>query len=510
MCYANCLFVRAGVVALAVLPAIVATMALAAETKLPQSKAKPADLVQAALKTELDGPSASRETLLKQALELDPEFAPARWQLGFVRFDDEWLTLDEVAKRAASDETLREYRKRRDALVDTADNQREMARWCHRQKLADEARVHWAKVLEFDPQDAEALAALGLQLHEGRLLTKAQIEEAKKQQAEIRRATREWSSKLLKWRRAIESGSTKDRLSALQELQKLSDPNVIPVLEATFAEQQASKTGDARNRLLIETVGRMPFPAATQVLLRRAILPDSEAIRNAAADELKKRPMHAYVPQLIAMLPGSVTSKFHVVVLSGGTVLREHELCLKRNNEEHTLRFESTIHSDSIPVSLVISPQAMAREIQGAARVESQVQMAREQFERIRARVKPILERTTGFADSDDPQLWTQQYDRHYDWVSRSEPIRQYQYNLANAEGYFKTPMHERTVTRSEFMTWPGYKPSCFPRGTPVWTAMGARAIETIESPPASCNSNRFKQRPCDRRRRWSRLVPQP
>ena len=126
-------------------------------------------LVRQALQAELDG--ADRTSLLQEALALDPNCDTARWQLGYVRIGDAWVKVDDVPVQAADDETLAAYRKRRDALVDTADNQRELARWCRQHKLPAEARVHWAKLAEFEPQDAEALSALGLEWYAGRLMT---------------------------------------------------------------------------------------------------------------------------------------------------------------------------------------------------------------------------------------------------------------------------------------------------------------------------------------------------
>lgn len=196
--------------------------------------AKPAALVQAALKTELAGPSDQRAALLKQALDRDPNFAPARWQSGFIRFDNEWLKVDDVSRRARDDQNLATYRKKRDAMVDTADNHRELAAWCHKHKLPDEARIHWAKVLEFDPSDAEALAALGLQLYNGRLLTRKQIEQEKQRAGEQLRATRHWQPQIVKWRGAIERGNAKQLDEALRKLDALRDPAALPALESVL------------------------------------------------------------------------------------------------------------------------------------------------------------------------------------------------------------------------------------------------------------------------------------
>ena len=223
----NPLFVAraVGLLALTVVSLSWQTAGTAADLKLPDpSPATPsaAKLVEQALQSELTGASDQRAALLKRALELDPNYAPARWQSGYVKVDGNWLSLDEAASRAAADPQLAAYRKRRDALIDTADNQRELARWCAKHKFTDEARIHWAKVLEFDRQDAEALTALGIEFYQGKLLTKSQLIEARKNAMERAKVVRNWQPKLTKWRNAIERGSASDRQAAMSNANTMS------------------------------------------------------------------------------------------------------------------------------------------------------------------------------------------------------------------------------------------------------------------------------------------------
>ncbi len=124
--------------------------------KIIAAEGSPAGLVKEALRSELDGPSEVRKARLDEALRVDSEFAPARWQSGFVHWQDAWLSVDEVTARTAQDKKLAAYRKMRDDLIETADNQRALALWCRNHKLADEERMHWTKVFEFDQDDAEA------------------------------------------------------------------------------------------------------------------------------------------------------------------------------------------------------------------------------------------------------------------------------------------------------------------------------------------------------------------
>lgn len=447
------------------------TERLRAEVKLPAATATPAELVKAALQSELDGASALRATLLSDALARDSNFAPARWHSGFVRFGDDWVKVDDVPQRAATDKKLTAYRKQRDAMVDTADNHRSLARWCHKNQLPDEERVHWAKVLEFERGDAEALAALGLKLHEGRWLTRAQIDAEKQRAGDRLRAARHWHPQITKWRSAIDHGNAKDRDRALAALRSLKDPDAIPMLEAIFAITADSAKSKELNLLLIETVDRLQHPEATQVLLRRAIVPDSEEVRAAAADELKKRPMHAYVPQLIAALPGSLKTRFHVSVLPGGMVLHEHEFYLEGQKADFAINYESIVNPTDSFAAMLVTPRAVANELATADALEARANLAKGQADWMRDRVRFALERTTGFATGDDPRLWEKQYSDYNGWSTPTQEKPVYQQSLSEYQSYF-TPPVGMTITLGH---------SCFPAGTMILSIQGPRPIEELK-----------------------------
>ncbi len=440
-----------------------------AEINFPGSDSTPAGLVNAALRSEFKGPSVARKSLLDEALKLDPDFAPARWQLGFVRLNDQWLTQDEAAARAKNDPALAAYRKLREQLIDTADNHREMAVWCRRNKLSSEERVHWAKVLEFEPNDAEALAALGLQLYDGRLLTHQQIEQAKKNAGEQLRATRHWQPKIVKWRAALEHGTPTELDNALRDLNDLSDPRALPALEAVFSVNGNSPKSVELNRILIETVGRFPQPEATQVLLRRALMPDSIDMRAAAADELKKRPMHAYVPQLIAALPGSIKTQFRVFVGPNGTVVHEHEIFLEGRQANVSLTYESTVSPADAMTEMFITPVATARETRSAANIEARARQIQARSQWVRDRIQFVLQRTTGFANANDPQLWEKQYNDYNGWYTPSQTKPTYNVSASN---YF-SGIPYAVVFKSPH--------NCFPAGTLVTTMSGLHPIEDVK-----------------------------
>ncbi len=455
---------------------------LSAEFKLPSTDATPAELVDAALRSELEGPSDVRRSLLDRALELEPDYAPARWQSGYVRWDDEWLTLEEVAQRAASDKRLVEYRQRRDTMIDTADEHRALANWCKKRQLSEESRIHWAKVLEFDPADAEALAALGLQLYEGRLLTKEQIVEAKQQAVQRLQAMKHWQPQMQKWRKALDAGSGKSYNAARQALRELTEVEAVAALEATFAENGTGQKADAANLVLIETVGRMHTPEATQVLLRRAIQPDSMAVRAAACDELKKRPMYAYVPILIGAMPppSSWRHSYRVTFLPGGFVGIGAEFEQSDGRSVQSISHSALIDGH-VTVLSFFNPELRGRrwDIETAMALTSSavhnirrealsLQARHERQNALRDRICGILERATGESTPRDRTEWEA-------WWNMQTESYTPAYNPTERDRNYSAHYDEmRYVARYTQV-------SCFPAGTAVLTATGTAAIESVK-----------------------------
>ncbi len=444
------------------------------------SNPAPEDAVRQALLSELGGPSPVRETLLRRALEQDPGYAPARWALGYVRYDEQWRTLDEVAQLAAGDERLAEYRKRRAAIADRAEEHRELARWCQKNRLDDERRIHWARVLEFDPQDAEALEALGLQIYEGRLLTQRQIAEAKQEARDQRQAMNHWQPKMAKWRKAIERSGSRARTEALEALATLSDPEAIPALEATFAEDGEGATADAHNLLLIETVGRMPHPEATQVLLRRAMVPESTRVREAACAELKKRPAYAYVPQLIAATPqrSSTEGHWYVHLLPLGGVGLRAELHQQNGRDRHSILLESQatvvragtrrdgtrFFRTENGLSYAYNRSALASLQRVSADAERRDQVAHFAIERARF----VLAQTVGWGDGQDASDWWEQW---------------YRYSEQYSSPYDRPTRRETSATIKRYCAeFIPREHSCFPAGTLIQTLDGPRPIETTKA----------------------------
>jgi hypothetical protein len=454
---------------------------------LPGEEATPAALVQAALEAELHGPSPARQQLLEQALRRDPDFAPARWQSGFVRWDNKWLTVDEVADRARANKQLAAYRKFRGGVAETADGHRQLAEWCHKYRLPAEARVHWAKVLEFEPTDPQALDGLGLQLYRGQLIpkrTKAQINVQRKQVEHQHRLEKEWQPKLARWRRAIEDGDPQGLNEARRGLRELADPAVLPMLGKAFATPGGPDKPDKSaelTRLIIDTADPMDSPDATRALVGYAIHAADEENRAAAADALKKRPMHAYVPLLIEALPDTMKTHFELFMMADGTVIGRQEILVEGRDANRVFSYTRPLNVPDIAAQARLAratPDNAQREyervveeqtrqaVQDARRIEQNAKTANSSNRYLRERIEFVVKRTTGFEKLDDPLLWEKQYNDYYGWstpAQQSKPTIYYSPEVS--QSYAQSMTH-----------------SCFVAGTPVITVLGPQPIETIQT----------------------------
>ncbi len=425
-------------------------------------------LVREALEAELAGDAAERARLLEAALKEDPELTAARWQSGQMKVGKAWVTVDDVAQSNADNLRLAEYRRRRDGLVDTADSQRELASLCQRSQLADEAAVHWQAVLSFAPDDAEAIRALKLKLHNGRLLNPRELAAARAWEAQEKEAARKWQPQIIKWRDAIVEGNATERQAAIEGLKSIRDPAAIGALRGAFLRGGRGTGSSELYGAYVEVLSQMPEEPATQELLRCVLAGDSQI----AAAALKGRPLASYVPQLIAALPSKVevSGTTSITVTQLGAI-REHEVNLR-------IPEEGVNQSQVVRDVQLLAPRAnrqlnslpLARTaVANAAEFERQTREQSEQLSRNIASQRTLVEQallaSTGFEKVETREEWLDQFTRALEaYAPRQIPEFE--------------PRSFRTVSETVSVVIPH---ECFSAGTPVQTITGPVAIEALK-----------------------------
>src|SRR5205085_7681845 len=98
---------------------------------------------------------------LSEARAAMPNFAPAMWASGEVTFNRHWVNVDEVPELAKKSTDLGAYEQQRDKAADNLGGELNLARWCLKRGLNDQARAHYNMVLSFDSNNVEARNQLG-------------------------------------------------------------------------------------------------------------------------------------------------------------------------------------------------------------------------------------------------------------------------------------------------------------------------------------------------------------
>lgn len=435
-------------------------------------------LVKQALRAEVDGDAAERERLLAEALKLDPNCAPAHWQLGEVRHNNKWMKVEDVSQAMQSDRVLKAYRERRLALVDTADNHRELARWCEKRRLADQARVHWARVLEFEPQNAEAQQKAAVaQAAAGNQTNRERLAAIKRYQAEYKKNLQAWQPKLNEWRDAFKKGDLDDADRVIEEISKLDDPTAAPALLEALGQRDFEEP--RLREALYQGLGNLRLPEVTQYFLQLAMYGDGET-REIGIAQLKRRPMYVYVPQLLAAVPPDLKTKFNIYVLPGGGVLHEHEVAVKTADADYSYKLDNFTQPADLGAAQRTSPQALAREVNRAQVIENEARRVELQAQEVRNRIRDVLTKTTGLEIGADALDWQKQYEDHMAMYTPATERNYYTQVTSTREAPFTAPLSTETGVRLTEAPPPG-RCECFVSGTPVLTDLGPKAIETIK-----------------------------
>jgi Pretoxin HINT domain len=469
---------------------LLAGQALAASTQITPTTAE--RLVEQADRAAVDGDMARRFALLREAVRLDPEYQLARWQLGQVQVGGEWLAVEEAQRRAAANPREADYRRRRSEYGDDAAGQLALARWCRKNDLDDEARFHWASVLSNQPRHREALRGLGVRWTDGQLMTGSQLDAAKEQRFEARRASREWQSQVVKWQHSLARSKSGLREQVLDEIRAIDAPAAIATIESvTLAGDPRDNGGSAwrsdMSLAFVTALEAMTDHAATVSLARHAVLSPFDTVRQSAAERLRYRSLHDFVPGLLDALAMPVESSFRVVTGEDGSVRYLHTLYREGSHADWSgqrmrtalqrpvsRRILARLAGDmELPdpadearlasraaVSASRASTGYARE---AAAVDAQVAAMNQATAALNERIVAVLANVSGKDYGSQPRDW-------WNWWSEYNEYDQSQ----------ERPVYESSESSYELVP-PPQRHECFVKGTPVWTKTGQRPIESLE-----------------------------
>ena len=465
---------------------LLATMALAPQFVLMDATTQAANrgkqqvsaveaLVQEALHRSVYGLDDERDALLKQAVSLDPDYAPARWHLGYVRAGDQWVPNAEAATEAQQDQRVTAYEHKRAQAKPTVADQQHLARWCQQRGLHDQARAHWVQLLELSPDHSEARRQLGFRRVGRDWVTAEAWQKAQEKQITNLANLNAWKGRIESLRKLTQHRSQFRRDKAAEEIRSIADTAAIPALEATFFRDT-----EANARLVVEALGNMSGEDAAMALVRNAIYSDYPAVREMATERLESHNHDYFVPQLIAEMYTPVVSQADVTRGRGGSMLVRHAF-VREGQNSHQLMVLDTDYQRVARAS-GSRDESLMRAIQTATATatarENAVNQQNEMTLLLNHRIATVLNEITDQQMAADPESWWQ-------WLNEENEV------FVAGNKPTDTIYRQTEVAVVDRTSAPGGGASsgggrttmdCLAPGTPVWTASGARPIEEIQA----------------------------
>jgi hypothetical protein len=278
----------------------------------------------------------------------------------------------------------------------------------------------------------------------------------KKQQAEreAQRTWQIWAERIEEWREDIESNISKRRERGLAELRAVAAVTAIPALESLLSPLSAAYAEE-----VVQVLRRIPDRASTESLVRHAVGAPWEAVVDAAATELRRRPKHEYVPMLLDALERPLLTRFTVRQTAAGVV---HDQVVVRETEAANFVLQGRVIDTR---NSVTSAESVAQARQRAARIQRDVDFQNQRVASNNERVIRVLQQATGEILRQDASAWWQWWDDYNDNYIEEKPKPTYVSTSTAVLPQVSTPIaHE-----------------CFPAGTLVWTELGLLAIEQVE-----------------------------
>jgi hypothetical protein len=442
--------------------------------------------VRLALWCESHGLAAERLKHLAIAVLADPAHATARGLMGLVAYRGGWRSPEAVSAQVSSDpayaSALASYNGRRARMGDSADAHWKMALWCEQQGLKPEATAHLTRVVQLEPGREVAWKHLGYRKQGRRWVTDEQIA-AEKAEAEARkRADRQWTPILTRWRGWI--GDRTKEAELAEALTAVTDPRAVPSIWATLGRGTA-----LHQKAAVQLLGQIDSPDATRCLALLALDGRSPDVRARATQVLRVRDPRDVASLLVAMLRDpnfdSDPILFHyqitpigreaadapgwlTVTGPGYDVIRSYTLpswlsqsgsaWTDRNRDSAVMRQRERQVND-----LAAIVAQMLRES------EEYVAFARrhvQQVDQSNARVLRTLGATTGQDLGEDREAWRKWLTEERGYAYEPPPVRPRQ-DLTFGDD---KPIYYENVQST----------SCFAAGTIVRTLAGPRPIESV------------------------------
>ena len=452
-----------------------------------QRNALAKQLVDEALHREVYGDSGSREALLHQATEYEPNLAAANWHLGRVKERGKWTDYEVIAQEVKNNSVLKEYRRLREEADDTLAGHLALANWCNENELREQEEAHLWRVLEFTPDHAEARRRLGHIQVNGIWLTADERREQFEQLVAQRQALSKWQPQMRQIAHGLNRRGQTQREAAEAKLRAIDTPDAIGAMEAEICP-----LGAEASQIVVEVIAAMQQHEASLALARHAVFSPHPAVRKFACEQLQARRKHTYVPALLAELQTPVVSRSQIYRGRGGSLVCRQVMAREGQDRRDLAVLETEYQriariggdrNETLSRALADLQQTQIMRDAAISRENSQT-MA------MNTRVMQVLESSTGEILPPTPQDWWQWWnDENEVFVATDKAVRQiYQRDEVAVADRPTFPTGEPPTGGGDTSGPPliSLPPTmrtcdCLAAGTKVWTDIGPLAIEQIQ-----------------------------
>jgi hypothetical protein len=167
--------------------------------------------------------------------------------------------------------------------------------WCEQHGLKAEATAHFTSAVVLDPSNDTAWRHLGYSRHNGRWMSRDQIEAEQREQKAQRSADRQWEPLLKKWWSWL--GDRKRRAQAEEFLVSVKDPRAVASINRLFRDGT-----EAQQSMAVRLYSQIDDPASTRALAALAVFSALAAVRREATELLRGREPRDFAAMLVEMI----------------------------------------------------------------------------------------------------------------------------------------------------------------------------------------------------------------
>jgi hypothetical protein len=207
------------------------------------------------------------------------------------------LGSSQIAQRTRESDSLAEYERIAPKTADTVADQWKLALWCRDHKLESQRQEHARRVIELDPNQAEAWRSLGYTEIGGEWKTQRQFFEDRgyvfyrgqwrlpqvvdvlEERSRVQLLEREWFGRLRQWRiqlTAEQSNEISEKMSSIR------DPQALKAL----AENLRREKSPAIRLLYVSSLATIPDKRAIDLLVATALSDPDVEVFHTCADQL--------------------------------------------------------------------------------------------------------------------------------------------------------------------------------------------------------------------------------